>query len=244
MSTLGLSASEHLTEPGFEGPAHLYSSLEATAVDSTAIETPSTIPLHPYPLTANTQLPSPSLQPNYPGAHTSTPSPPPSAALSPAFAPGFGRSPRRAHDNPPVSLLQSPFRTRGAVATSTSPLNRQYAHFHSPHRQLLLSLESDKLDSETPTYSYSYCNNSEETPVIASAARIPLTLPSPHLDFDPSYPTAAGAGDQPLLSAPKNQQQTRHSVISARASLQSTVVRNTPLCRGPFDIRLKGNELV
>ncbi|KAH7632329.1 Golgin subfamily A member 7/ERF4 family-domain-containing protein [Sordaria sp. MPI-SDFR-AT-0083] len=214
-------------------PAHLYSSLEATAVDSTAIETPSTIPLHPYPLTANTQLPSPSLQPNYPGAHTSTPSPPPSAALSPAFAPGFGRSPRRAHDNPPVSLLQSPFRTRGAVATSTSPLNRQYAHFHSPHRQLPARLwnptNSTPRLPPTPTPTATTRRRRQSSP---PPPAIPLTLPSPHLDFDPSYPTAAGAGDQPLLSAPKNQQQTRHSVISARASLQlDRSAQHSPLPR-------------
>ncbi|KAL0473459.1 Golgin subfamily A member 7/ERF4 family domain-containing protein [Neurospora intermedia] len=204
--------------------AHLYSLPEAAAVESTAIEPPSTTyhssPHSPYPLTANNpQLPSPSLQPIYPGAHTSTPSPPPPAALSPALAPGFGRSPRRAPDHTPVSLLQSPFRTRGAVATSSSPLHRQYAQFHSPHRQ-------------SPARLWNPTNSTPRLPPAPAAATrrrrqssppppaIPLSLPSPHLDFDPSYPTATAAGDQPLLTVPENQQQPRHSVISARASLQ------------------------
>lgn len=130
-----------------------------------------------------------------------------------------------------MSLLQTPFRTRGAVATSSSPLNRQYAQFHSPHRQSPARLwnptNSTPRLPPTPTATTRPRRQSSPPP-----PAIPLSLPSPHLDFDPSYPTAIGAGDQPLLTVPENQQQTRHSVISARASLQlDRSVQRSPLPR-------------
>ncbi|KAK3939937.1 Golgin subfamily A member 7/ERF4 family-domain-containing protein [Diplogelasinospora grovesii] len=182
-----------------------------------AVSAAATISLSPPPpFSPNPRIPSPSQQPTYPGASTPTPPLPSLPSLPPSVA--QARQPRRnsllrrGYGGPQDYLLQSPFRTRAAAASSAG------SPFHHPLRRLSAARLWNPTNSTPRTPSTSPASSAPAARRRRPSTPPPPAVPLPHPTGDAADPTGTGAGDYPLLTL-SEQHQNRLS-ISNRASLQ------------------------